>query len=132
MRLHERIKFHDQVLAYAACRLPVSHHSRRDGAGRGAEARHRAWWNRPCDETSGPKPEWVSSDDARVVQDGRSYYKAVVDKQDDLELGTELATQNAMMSIRNSIMTAVGNSLQRVRETGTGRVDDPNAGSSRP
>ncbi len=78
-------------------------------------------------EASGPKPAWVSQDNDFYLQEGKRYFRSVLDKQDDLQLGMEAAKASAMADVRKSIVTTVAAEFGQIRETGSNNAKEANA-----
>lgn len=79
-------------------------------------------------DASGGTPGWVTTDQDRVVRDGREYFRGFVDRQKSLDMAVTRARFTAVNKITDSVMmnvrTAFGESTQGVSND----IDNPSSG----
>ena len=81
-----------------------------------------SWWDQPKGDrrqgltprvvdTSGPKPEWVGADQDSYNQEGKTYYRVVLDNQKNLSRGIELAKNQGFRAVRESVILKIGSAF---------------------
>ena len=62
-------------------------------------------------DQSGPRPEWASSDNDAYVQEGKAFYRVILDNQNNLTRGMDLAKNRGFAAIRESVLLKIGSAF---------------------
>jgi hypothetical protein len=82
-------------------------------------------------DTSGPKPEWVSADQDSYTQEGKTFYRVVLDNQKNLSRGMELAKNHGFRAVRESVILKIGSAFG-MNETYSSNNNDDESSTSAP
>ncbi len=62
-------------------------------------------------DMSGPRPEWVGSDNDSYTQEGKAFYRVALDNQNNLTRGMDLAKNRGFAAIRESVLLKIGSAF---------------------